>query len=131
MDAALPFLHPALGAASLGAAVVLASLGFQGRRRHDRGDLARHGRLGPWAFALMALTWGLGLASVQLWRRDLEPAESMHFWIGTGILALFAISAASSRRLDVATVRAIHPWIGAAALLLCGVQTVLGLGLLP
>lgn len=131
LSGALPFLHPALGALALALSIALASAGFQGRRRPGRGDLARHRRLGPWALALMLATWALGAASVLLWRTDLELGESLHFGIGTAIAALFVLSAMSSKWLDTQVVRRIHPWIGAAALLLSGVQTVLGLALLP
>jgi uncharacterized membrane protein YbhN (UPF0104 family) len=131
LSAALPFLHPALGAVALAVSVALASAGFQGRRRPGRGDLDRHRRLGPWALALMLATWALGAVSVLLWRNDLELAESLHFGVGTAIAMLFVLSAASSKWLDTGLVRRVHPWIGAAALLLAGAQTVLGLSLLP
>lgn len=128
---ALPFLHPILATAALGIAVVLASLGFQGRRRPQHGDLARHARLGPWALALMLAAWASGLASVVLWRDDLTPAASVHFRVGSAIASAFLLSALTSKRMRTTAVRILHPWIGAAALLLCGVQTILGLALLP
>jgi hypothetical protein len=131
LSGALPFLHPALGSIALGLSIALASAGFRGRRRPRGGDLVRHRRLGPWALALMLSTWALGAVSVLLWRTDLELAESLHFGIGTAIAVLFVLSAVTSKWLDAHLVRQLHPWIGAAALLLSGVQTVLGLALLP
>jgi hypothetical protein len=127
----IPFLHPLLAAATFGGAIWIATLGFQGRRRGERRDLDAHRRWAPVVFAAMLVTWAAGLATVVTARPDLDAAASTHFLVGSAIAALFGVSALTSRRIDVPAVRALHPWLGALALLLCGVQTFLGLALLP
>jgi hypothetical protein len=127
----IPFLHPLLAAATLAGAIWIATLGFRGRRRHDVRDLTAHARFAPWVFAAMLVTWLGGIATVIVARADLEATASTHFLVGSAITALFGVSALSSRWIGVPAIRAIHPWIGALGLLLCGVQTMLGLELLP
>ncbi len=127
----IPFLHPLLAAATIAGAIWIATLGFRGRRRHDRRDLAAHARFAPWVFAAMLVSWIGGIGTVVVARADMDAAASTHFLVGSAITALFGASALSSRWIDAPAVRAIHPWIGALGLLLCGVQTMLGLELLP
>ncbi|MGH7803437.1 MAG: DUF4079 family protein [Candidatus Binatia bacterium] len=127
----IPFLHPLIAAATIAAAIWVATLGFRGRRRRDPRDLGAHARFAPWVFAAMLASWVGGLVTVIGARADLEATTSTHFLAGSAITALFALSALSSRWLDAPLVRAVHPWIGALGLLLCGVQAMLGLELLP
>src|SRR5262249_48623663 len=64
--------------------------------------------------------------------RDIEVAASGHFRVGCALVMLYGLAALVSRRIDRdPRARAVHPWIGAAALVLSGVQGVLGLQLVP
>ena len=73
-----------------------------------------------------------GLASVEWGRPDIEEAATGHLAVGSVIVALLAAGARLSRRIRVdRRARAIHPLLGGAALLLCAVQVLLGLQLLP
>ncbi|MEA2625535.1 MAG: hypothetical protein QOD06_1580 [Candidatus Binatota bacterium] len=125
------YLHPVLAVIALLCAGYAGVLGLRGRGRPRRNDLVRHARIAPVAWVLMMASWAAGIASVYRWRSDLEPAGTAHFWLGTAIVVLFTASAASQRWIEHPRVRAIHPWFGALALVLCGFQVFLGLGIMP
>jgi len=126
----VPWLHPALGLATVVLAVRVAGLGLGARRHGARGarSRARHRAVTPWLYALVLANWVLGLATVVLVRSDLEPARSGHFLVGSVLVALFTLAALLSRRIPFdERARRAHPWVGGLALLLCGVQVFLGL----
>jgi hypothetical protein len=132
MTAVVPWLHPATGLMTVVLTARAASLAFSGRRGglRARPKLAEHAALATWVWWLVLGNWLLGVATVWVYRPDLQPAASTHFLAGTGVLVLLTISRQLSRRFDHdPRARTIHPWVGLAALLLAGVQVFLGLQL--
>jgi hypothetical protein len=129
-----PYLHPAAGLAATGLAAYQASLGLRSRRPRPDAAAARrrHAAIGPWLWALYALNWLGGLATVRWSRPDIEAAASGHFSLAGAIVGLLTAGALLSRRVPFdRRARAVHPVIGATALVLSGVQVFLGLQLLP
>jgi hypothetical protein len=126
----VPWLHPALGLATVVLAVRVAGLGLGARAPGQRGvrSRARHRAITPWLYGLVLANWVLGLATVVLVRTDLEATRSTHFVVGSVVVALFTLAGLLSRRIAFdPRARAVHPWVGGAALLLSGVQVFLGL----
>lgn len=129
------YLHPVLGAAVLALLLYTASLGIRSRGRARRRAmlLARHARIAPVCFALVATTWLAGAASVVLLREDLTLADSTHFALGTALVAVLAAGLWTSR-LAVAgseNARELHVWLGVAATLLGFAQAFTGLRITP
>jgi len=130
----VPYLHPVAGLAATALAAYAASLGLRSRRPGPEAAASRrrHRAIGPWVWALYALNWAGGLATVRWARPEIETAASGHFTLAGVIVALLTLGALLSRRVPVdARARLVHPIIGAAALLLSAVQIFLGLQLLP
>lgn len=126
----LALLHPVVSAAALVLLGTAASLGLRSRERGGTALRPRHARIAPWAAGVTIANTLLGIASVRLWRPDLEVAGGPHFWLGMGIAALLGAGAALSRFVahdDRA--RLLHPMLGLAALLLALVQVFFGLQL--
>jgi hypothetical protein len=133
-DTLLCWIHPALGFVAVGLAVRAAGLGFGARRASRSAPAARagHRRLTPWVYGFMLVSWATGLASVELWRDDIEEAASGHYTVGCVIVALLTLAALLSRRVpDDPRARLLHPLVGATAVLLAGVQVFLGLQIMP
>ena len=126
----LAFVHPVLGVAAL---VFLAWVGSLGLRSRERGGAVlrpRHARLAPWAYAAIVANFVLGVISTWLWRRDLELASGVHFWIGAGICIVLGVATVLSWRMPGdATARRVHPALGMLALLLSALQVFFGLAL--
>jgi hypothetical protein len=132
MSAVVPWMHPATGLLTVMLTARAASLAFGGRRGGSRAGakLAQHAALGEWVWWLVAGNWALGLATVWVYRPDLDPAASTHFVAGSAMLVLLTVSRLLSRRMHAdPTARAVHPWVGLAALVVAGVQVFLGLQL--
>ena len=128
------YVHPVVALVGIGLLLYAASLGLATRqRRRDKAALlGRHARLGPYAYALMVLSWVLGLGSAWWGRSDLELAGSGHFKAGCYLVLLLSATALLSRWMDrMPGGRTIHPLLGAAAALLAGFQIFLGLQLMP
>ena len=129
----LAYVHPVIGALTVGLLVYVGSLGLRARsdRRRVRQLLAQHARLAPILYALILVSWAAGVVSTWLLRRDLELAASPHFRIG--ILLVLALSGSwlTSRLMARTGMRAIHPWFGAAAMLLAAAQVFFGLQITP
>ena len=124
----VPWLHPALGLATVAVLAHAARRGLEVRRgtRGVRG--LPHPRLARRAWWLVLASWVLGLVTVWTCRPELDLATSTHFKAGTAVLVLLTLAGVVSRWIDVdPRVRRLHPAIGAAALLLAGVQVFLGL----
>src|SRR5690349_20149304 len=127
-----PWVHPVAGLAATALAAYQASLGLRSRRRRPDAPAARrrHAAVGPWLWALYALNWLAGIATVRWARPEIETAASGHFSLAGAIVALLTLGAVLSRWVPVdARARVIHPVIGAAVLVLSGVQVFLGLQL--
>jgi threonine/homoserine/homoserine lactone efflux protein len=129
----LPYVHPiaaVLGVAFLG---YVGSLGLRARsdRRHAHQHLARHARLAPVMYWLLVATWVAGCLSTWLLRPDLELGASVHFRIGTAMVAVLSGGALTSRWMRRPEIRALHPWLGAAAMLLAAAQIFFGLQITP
>jgi uncharacterized protein DUF4079 len=128
------YLHPLGGFAAIGLAAWAASLGLRARSRGPGAEAARarHAAIGPWLYATFLVDWAAGLATVRWGRQNIEEAASNHLALGTAIVLLLTAAAVLSRRVPTdARARAIHPLLGATALLLCALQVLLGLQLLP
>lgn len=129
------YLHPLLGVLVLSSLTYTALLGVRsrGRARNRARLLARHARVAPLCFALVALTWLLGLLSVVALRDDLHPADSTHFALGSALLTAMAGGLISSRRALAGSenARELHVWFGVAAVLLGFAQAVTGLRITP
>src|SRR5438034_261661 len=130
----IAYLHPVVGFAAIALAAYAASLGLRARSRRPGADAARarHAAIGPWLYGAFLADWAAGLATVRWGRQNIEEAAAGHFALGTTILLLLTAGAVVSRHVPTdARARAIHPLLGATALLLCAVQALLGLQLLP
>lgn len=123
------WLHPAAGLLTVLLTLRVASLGLAMRRGGRRATAARnaHARLGPWLVGLVVATWLAGCVTVWLGRDDLALAGSMHFRLGTLMLADVIAVAAVSRAMETAAwARQVHPWLGAVVVLLAGLQVFVG-----
>ena len=129
----LAYVHPFFAVLCLSLLAHVASLGVFARndRRNRPAHLRRHALLGPWVYAGFLLTWAGGLASTWALRPPAELATSLHFQVGSALVAVLTVSALSSRWMNEPLVRTIHPWIGVLAMLLGATQIVFGLQLLP
>lgn len=128
-SALLPWLHPIAGLVTVVLALRVASLGLTMRRGGRRAAAARaaHERFGPWLVALVVVSWLGGWLTVWLVRDDLAPAASMHFRLGTAMLASVIAAAVVSRAMATTTwARDVHPWLGAMVVLLAGLQVFIG-----
>ena len=128
------YLHPVVGLAAIALAAWTAGLGLRARSRRPGADAARarHAGIGPWLYGIFLFDWAAGLATVRWGRQNIEEAASGHFALGTIIVLLLTAAALVSRRVPTdPRARAIHPLLGATALLLCALQVLLGLQLLP
>ena len=131
---AAAYLHPVAALVAIAVAAWNASLGLRARSgRADAGAArARHARIGPWLWAAFALNWVGGLATVRFGRQNIEEAATGHLALGSIILALLTAGALLSRRVPTDTrARLWHPILGGTALMLCALQVILGLQLLP
>jgi hypothetical protein len=129
------YVHPIAGALVHALLVNLGQLPLRSRQR-GRGRamlLARHARLAPFVYALILVSWVGGALSTVGLRNDLAFAESLHFRIGTALVALLTGNALTARamRRGNATARDLHPWLGAAAVLLAAAHAVTGLRITP
>jgi hypothetical protein len=109
-----------------------ASIGFRARRggRRTLPERAAHAALAAWVWWLVLGNWLLGLATVWVYRPELELAASTHFLAGSGVLVLLTVARGLSWWIPTHPwARRVHPGVGAAALLLAGVQVFLGLQL--
>ena len=135
MDAVLPFVHPALGAAALLTMLWVGSRGLVARQGGPKAHALRrfHARWGNLAFAAMLVAAVSGAATVVWVREDLDLAASWHFWWGCAATASMALLAwlTPRRYRKVGAVRDGHPVLGALTLLLGVVVLVVGIGLLP
>ncbi len=135
MNPLLPLLHPLLGALAV---FVLFLLGLRGLRARRKGaDAVRsrqvHRRFTPLALGLVVASWAGGLGSVLLLRSDLSPADSVHFALATGLVALMGFlwwRSPGRTRHEPGAAR-IHAGVGSAAMGLGLLVAALGLGLLP
>jgi len=127
------WFHPIVAVVVLALLAHVASLGARARsdRRHRAQYLARHAAIGPWVFGGVTSTWIIGLVSVSIIRPPAEVAASWHFWFGSMLVVVLALSALTSRLMHLRVVRSLHPWIGVAALLLAAAQVFFGLQILP
>jgi hypothetical protein len=126
----LAFAHPVSALLSIGLLSYVASLGLRARERGGAALRPRHARLAPWAYGAVLFSFIFGVLSTWLWRRDLEPASGLHFWIGAAICAVLGVAALLSRRIPTsAGARTVHPALGMLALLLAAVQVFFGLAL--
>lgn len=125
----VPWFHPALGLLAVAVLVRAAARGsaLRQKKRLPPGHFV-HPKLAAVAWLLVALNWGLGLATVRFFRPELTVAESTHFQAGTALLVVLTITGVVSFWIQRdPRVRRLHPAIGAVALLLAGVQVFLGL----
>jgi len=131
----LIYLHPLTGGACLVLLLYVAALGLRMRTaRRDRDVLARrHAQLAPYAYGLIAVSWGIGLACTHWLRSQLDLAASLHFRVGTLIVIFLSASAltAYGMRRRWPDLRELHPWLGATAALLAVAQMLTGLQLFP
>jgi hypothetical protein len=131
----LVYIHPIFGGAVLALLLYTAALGLRsrGRSRLRASLLARHARLAPVCFVLVAAAWIAGLLSTAVLRHDLEIARSTHFLLGTALLAVLGGSYWSSRAALAGgeSARELHAWLGVAATLLAFAQAFTGLRITP
>jgi len=95
--------------------------------------LGRHDRLATPVYFVVLVLWTSGLASAYWLRPDLPSTASLHFRIGSLVVALLSGSFLTARRMrrGPSAWRDFHPWLGAAALLLSAAQVVTGLQIMP
>lgn len=126
----LAWLHPAISFAAIALLATAASLGLRSRERGGVALRPRHARIAPWAAGVAIANAVFGIASVALWRPDLEVAAGPHFWLGLATALLLGSGALLSRAVrHDERARRIHPLLGLAALLLSLVQVFFGLSL--
>ncbi len=126
----LALAHPTVSLAALVLLAAAASLGVRSRERGGAVLRPRHARLAPWAAGVTIANTLFGIASVRLWRPDLEVAGGPHFWLGLAIAILLGTGALLSRAVARdERARLLHPMLGLAALLLALVQVFFGLSL--
>ena len=126
----LAFAHPVCALLALALLGYVASLGLRSRERGGAALRPRHARLAPWAYGAVWFSFAFGVLSTWLWRRDLEIAGGVHFWIGAAICLVLTGAALLSRRIAIsAGARRVHPALGMLALLLAALQVFFGLAL--
>lgn len=130
----LLWVHPLAAAVTIGLAARQAGLGLRVRRGGAGAAAAarRHRALGGWLYALVLANWLGGLASLRWLRPEFEVAASWHFTTANLVCATLTAALLVARRIDTdPRARRLHPALGATALVLLGVQAILGLQLLP
>jgi hypothetical protein len=127
------YVHPVLGAVSVG---LLIWIGLQGLRgRHPKGYAGparrRHATWVPWIYGGICLSLVTGMASTAWLREDLGFAASRHFWLGWATALALGMNAALWWMKNLERAARLHRWLGIGALILAAIQAALGLGLLP
>lgn len=126
----LAWVHPAVSLAAIALLAAAASLGLRSRERGGAALRPRHARIAPWAAGVTIANSAFGIASVALWRPDLEVAAGPHFLLGIALVLLLCGGALLSRRIGRdERARLLHPLLGLVALLLALVQVFFGLAL--
>jgi len=129
----LAYVHPVVGGLTLALLGYVGSLGLRARndRRHARQLLQRHAALAPYMYALILVSWVVGLSSTWWLRHDLELGTSTHLRIGVALVVALSGGALTSRFMHRPELRAAHPWFGIAAMLLAAAQVFFGLQITP
>jgi hypothetical protein len=130
----LAYAHPIFGALAVVLMVWIGALGMRSRHKKAYAPPARatHRAYARWAFLAVLVAALAGTGSVVLFRDDLSPAASWHFWFGWVTAALLGVSTLTSRWFGRASLaRPVHPWVGLLAMATGVIGATLGLGLLP
>lgn len=128
------WVHPALGAATIGLTLVLASRGLVARQGTKASTAARrtHQRLGPWVLGAMWVTLVGGFASTALLRDDLAVGDTWHTAVGVATVLGMTGSWLSTRAfVRGPRVRTAHLALGLGVAVLAILQGLLGIELLP
>jgi len=127
------YVHPVLGALSVGLLVWVGLQGLRGRHPKPYAVVAhaRHDRWVRWIYAAILASLLTGMASTFWLREDLDLAGSPHFWLGCATAAILTVNWALWQLKDRQRSATLHRWLGIVALMMASVQAALGLGLLP
>lgn len=130
----MAYLHPIVGALTLGLLVWLALLGFRSRHRARYAAVARkrHRTVSTFVLAGFALAAVSGGTSTAFLRDDLAFGASLHVWAAVGgVISMIVLWVLGTRIRSDRRARRLHPWVGWIALGIATATAVLGMRLLP